>query len=147
MGPTLILFEGATPLSPSENDLNLQCSLCLENLGRCVNAAEVAAKVDYEFTQTILKLAQNRIHEHRLRLEIWKSDCEVEDGTLSAITPEKEPTLFAALVTILKKINETSGTILRHIQEMEKKAEQASKGADEKYSSINDKTTGKLLTS
>jgi hypothetical protein len=90
-----------------------------------VNAAEAAAKVDYAFAQATLKHAQNRIHECRLRLAIWLSDCTAGDGTLSAITAEKEPALFGALVMTLKRIKEESDTILRSVQEMDKEAEQA----------------------
>lgn len=64
---------------------------------------EAAAEIQYTFTQTKLRPIQRRIEEHRLRLDIWISDCKVQEGALSSITAENEPSLYNLVTDLFKR--------------------------------------------
>lgn len=110
---------------------------CLEDIGRCVDAAEVAAEADHSPTRADFEIVQSRLREHRLRLNIWVSDCVAAGGLVDAITSKTEPDLFVVLVIIRENIRKETGTILTNMQQMEREAKKGNKVTDEKY----DKTT------
>jgi hypothetical protein len=124
-------------LSYSNENLVSLWTPCLEDIGRCVNAAEVAAEADHSPTRAHFKIVQSRLREHRLRLKIWVSDCVAAGGSVDAITSETEPDLFTVLVKIRENIKKETGTILTNIQQMEREAKKGNKVTDKKY----DKTT------
>jgi hypothetical protein len=90
-----------------------------------VKAAWAAAQVQYTFTQTKLGPIQNRLDEHRLRLEIWMSDCGIAEGNLSTITTDNEATLSNGLATLFRRIQGSLEYIYQSIHDLERDAKQS----------------------
>jgi hypothetical protein len=87
------------------------------------------------FISTKLQPLQDRIDEHRLRLEIWMSDCGVTDGNLSAITVDGESTLYNTLRTLFQGIHSDLQVIFQSIKELESYDKQSTRNVEqERYS-------------
>ena len=90
----------------SSNTLTEQCNTCLKNLRVTIKGAQYAAANQVDSFRTILHAIERRLDEHRLRLDIWRSDCHVEEGGLSAITIDEEPNLLRLLSESFSQLHE-----------------------------------------
>jgi len=122
-------------LIESGEDLTVQCTKCFDNLDRCIKAAEIAGQVDYFFTRTVLAPIRNVIHERRLRLSIWMSDCGVHGGNLSLLdsADTKDLPLLESLRSLFMRIDSTAQSLFKATQSIKSLAEQAVESTDDRY--------------
>lgn len=100
-----------------DSTLTEQCNICSQNLRLCVKTAQDIAANQAVSVKTKLRLVERRLDEHRLRLDIWRSDCQVGQGGLSAITVDKEPNLLYLLSQSFSQLHEQLAIILEGIHQ------------------------------
>lgn len=117
------------PLNKND-DLKTQCSACSKNLRTCTKAALKASHIEYTFTRTILAPLYRRLDEHRLRWDIWISDCRLADNAVLGMASQ-EP--FGGLLSArLQGFHEDLGVIFQGINSIARYA-QADIGSAQRY--------------
>jgi hypothetical protein len=103
-----------------DNTLAEQCKTSSENLRLCIQRAQDVAANQADSIMPRLRPIKRRLDEHRLRLDIWISDCQVANGGLSAITIDKEPSLLRLLSESFLQFQKQLLVILRGIDQIGK---------------------------
>ncbi|KAL9034039.1 MAG: hypothetical protein Q9214_007229, partial [Letrouitia sp. 1 TL-2023] len=87
--------------------LTAQCDRCTRNLSACIRSIRTVTRaLSSTLDKTKLKSIEARLEEHRIRFEIWKSDCNVSNGSLSAINNAQEASLYGLVDTLFNNFNE-----------------------------------------
>lgn len=87
--------------------LTEQCNRCSRNLDACIRSiGTVARTLASTLDKTKLVSIEARLEEHRIRFEIWKSDCNVSNGSLSTIHNEQEASLYGLVDALFNNFNE-----------------------------------------
>lgn len=76
-------------LSPAENALETQFESFLQTIVLCVKSIHGLASGRSDRTAEKLKVVNEHLLEHQLRMQIWKQDCLVAENGLSASLDDK----------------------------------------------------------
>lgn len=103
------------PLLTTETSTALtdRCNICSQNLQICITAIRHATSNHRNiFEKLRLEALQNRLIEHRIRFDIWRSDCEVLKGWLSGIEDGQETGLYKLVDGSFIQLNQSFVVIL-----------------------------------
>ena len=74
------------PLPASTAALSDRCNVCAQNLRLCIEVIRQAADRHRNLSEQLrIRALENRLDEHRIRFDIWRSDCAVAKGWLSVL--------------------------------------------------------------
>ena len=109
----------ATSTTASTALLSDRCNVCSQNLRTCIEAIRQGANSHKNlFEKLRLRAIENRLDEHRIRFDIWRSDCAVTEGWLSAINTEQETGLYKLINALFVQLNTSLNTLLDPISQI-----------------------------
>ena len=97
--------------------LNDRCDVCSQNLQICIAATHQAALASNTFEKARLRSIAERLQEHQVRFDIWKTDCDFSKSSISVITRKQEANLYELINDVFTRMSANLSILYSHIGE------------------------------
>ena len=118
IGAELVGFPPDVGQNNTTGLLNDRCDVCSQNLQICIAATHQAALASLAYEKASLRAIAERLQEHQIRFDIWKTDCDFTKGSLSVITREQEAGLYQLINNVFTRMNANLSSLHGHIGEV-----------------------------
>ena len=103
----------------SSNPLTEECNVCYQNLRACIETIRRGLGGNLTAIEKAkLRDIDKRLYEHRVRFDIWRSDCNISRGWLSAINVNQEPGLWNLVDSSFVQLNQSLESLKDNIHLM-----------------------------